>query len=88
LVHVLINPVVDPKADNRSNLVRNFEKTSEYTADGRNGKLSDVAWDCRSNATAGKPSEDSTSIFFQRSAFVVYRMNNFDDNSIGLTYIR
>lgn len=63
MVHVLIDSIVDPKANDRSYLVRNFEKTSENTADRRDGKLSDVAWDRRSDSTAGKPSEDSTSIY-------------------------
>lgn len=43
-IHVLVDAIVDPKTDDRTNLICDFEETSEDTSNGGHGQLGDVRW--------------------------------------------
>lgn len=62
LVHVFVDAVVDPEADEGAGLVRDFEETGKNTTDGGNGELGDVAGHGGSDGTASEASENTASI--------------------------
>ena len=63
LVHVLVDAVIDPETNKRSNLIRNLEQAGENTADRRDGKFGDVARDSGGDATTCEASQDPSGIW-------------------------
>jgi hypothetical protein len=62
-VHVLVDTIVDPEADQRTGLVCDFEETGEDTADRNDGEFGDVAGDCGSDGTACDTGESAASVW-------------------------
>lgn len=67
-VHVLVDAVVDPEADERADLVRDLEEAREDAADGRDGELGDVAGHGGGDGAAGEAGQGTAGVFFRGSA--------------------
>lgn len=63
LVQVLVDAVIDPKSDKGAGLVSNFEETGQDAADRGDRELGDVAGHSGGDGTAGKTSENTTSVW-------------------------
>ena len=61
-VHVLVDAVVDPEADNTSDLIGELEQAGQDAADRGDGELGNVTGDCGSNRTTAKSREDAAGI--------------------------
>lgn len=61
-VHVLVDAIVDPEADEGTDLVGDFEETGQDTTDGDDGKLGDVAGDGGGDGAAGDSGQGTSSV--------------------------
>lgn len=62
-VHILVDAIIDPEADQRTGLVCDFEETGKNTADGDDGELGDVAGDCGGDGTACDTGESAAGVW-------------------------
>lgn len=61
-IHVLVDAIVDPEADERADLVSDFEETRQDAADGDDGEFRDVTWYCGCDGAAGDAGEDAAGV--------------------------
>lgn len=62
-IHVLVDTVIDPETNKRTNLVCDFEETRQDTADRDDGELGDVTRDGGSDGTTGDSGKSTASIW-------------------------